>query len=98
MDGISRFGTSHGAWGAPDSTIIVIYIILPAFPLHKQSRSCRLLAAGNYIAQAKGRRPAGVSMHGYLKQLLTQRLTPHLDLRALQSLKGTGVQGLGFRV
>ena len=33
--------------------------------------------------------PAGVSMHGDLKQLLTQRLTPHLDLRALQALKQT---------
>ena len=28
-------------------------------------------------------------MHGDLKQLLTQRLTPHLGLRDLQSLKQT---------
>ena len=33
--------------------------------------------------------PADVSMHGDLKQLLTQRLTPHLDLPALQALKQT---------
>ena len=31
----------------------------------------------------------GVSMHGDLKQLLSQGLTPHLDLWALQSLKQT---------